>query len=156
MATTQTGPLFGAGLGVRLIFITLGGRFRLANFEDFQLWTLDAEVGLRIPLGALEPYFTFAGGYATLGSFDALDGVDVSVKGLNLRGGFGLDYYVANTFSIGANVSGDLMFLSRGGVDDLDADAGAPGGDTRSEIYARDGSGIGGGVTLTAVAGLHF
>jgi hypothetical protein len=102
--STQNGLVFGGGLGVRLIFITLGGRFRIGTFEDWQLWTLNAEAGLRIPLGALEPYFTFGGGYAALGSFDTQsfggalgtsEGLDIS--GFNLRGGVGLDYFVGST-----------------------------------------------------------
>jgi hypothetical protein len=162
VSTTQTGPLFGAGLGVRLIFITLGGRFRLGSFEEWQVWTLDAEVGVRIPLGALEPYFVLAGGYASLGSFDGANVAgaddDVAIRGFNLRGGVGLDYYIGNTFSIGGNVSGDFMFLSRTGLDFDDVE-GEPNGEeqaTRQQIYAQDGSGIGGGVTVTLVAGLHF
>lgn len=159
VSTTQTGPLFGAGAGVRLIFLTLGGRFRLGSFEEWQLWTLNAEVGFRIPLGPLEPYFVFAGGYAKLGSFEpgnALAGNDgVNVRGLNLRGGVGLDYYIGNTFSVGGNLSGDLLFLSRPGVE-LDIPDEADEEQARAELYERDGSGIGAAVTLTLVAGLHF
>jgi hypothetical protein len=157
VATTQFGPVFGAGAGVRLIVFTLGGRFRFGSFEEWQLWTLDAEFGMRIPLGSLEPYFTLAGGYAALGSFganDTLDSSDVSVRGFNLRGAVGLDYYIGNAFSIGGNLSGDVLFLARGGLDAADL----PENDEEldSELYARDGSGIGAGVTFTAVAGVHF
>jgi hypothetical protein len=157
VATTQVGPLFGVGAGVRLIVFTLGGRFRLGKFEEWQVWTLDAEIGMRIPLGSLEPYFTFAGGYASLGSFaanDALDNSDVSVRGFNLRGAFGVDYYIGNAFSVGGNLSGDVLFLARGGLDAADFEANDE--DLDSEVYARDGSGIGAGVTFTAVAGVHF
>ena len=155
ISTTQTGPLFGAGMGVRLIFITLGGRFRLGSFEEWQLWTLDAEVGFRVPLGPLEPYFSVAGGYASLGSFEldgALENEGVDARGFNLRGAVGLDYYIGNTLSLGGNLSGDLLFLSRSGVDAGDIED----EDTASAVYASDGSGIGAGVTLTLVAGLHF
>ncbi|MGC4070748.1 MAG: hypothetical protein QM784_39960 [Polyangiaceae bacterium] len=68
--STQQGMVFGGGLGVRLILLTLGGRFRLGNFENWQLWTLDAEAGIHLPLGRVEPYFTVGGGYASLGAFD--------------------------------------------------------------------------------------
>ncbi len=56
--TTQTGLAYGGGLGVRLIFLTLGARFRMASFPDYQLWTLNGEAGFRIPFGSVEPYFT--------------------------------------------------------------------------------------------------
>jgi len=69
--TTQTGLLYGAGVGVRLLVFTAGVRFRLGSFSAWQLWTLDAEGGLRIPIGRLEPYFTVGAGYASLGSFSA-------------------------------------------------------------------------------------
>ena len=160
LATTQTGPLFGVGMGVRLIFLTLGARFRLGSFEDWQLWTLNAELGFRIPLGALEPYFVFAGGYASLGKFDGgntFNSDDVRVRGFNLRGGVGLDYYLANNFSIGGNLSGDFLFLSRPGVDITEVpDEESTPEEARAQLYAQDGSGIGGGVTFTLVAGLHF
>src|SRR5262249_22166129 len=119
--TTQTGLLYGAGLGIRLVFITLGGRFRMGSFSDYQVWTLDAEVGLRVPCGSVEPYFVLGGGYASMGAFDAKDlgGVsasNVSVSGYNVRAGGGVDVYVTPVFSIGANASADLLGLSRGKV----------------------------------------
>jgi len=166
VSTTQTGLAAGAGLGVRLIFLTLGGRFRLATFSEYQLWTLNAELGLRIPLGRLEPYFSFAGGYASLGSFDtssvgaAFEQADVDVRGFNVRGGFGLDYYVGKRFSVGGNVSGDLLFLTRPRVDEAKLEgAAAVGGENAelaAEVYGRDGSSIGGAVTAMLVLGLHF
>lgn len=139
--TQQTGLVYGGGLGLRLVFLTLGARFRLASFSEWQLWTLNAEAGLRIPIGSIEPYFTFGGGYASIGSFET-DRVDVS--GFNVRGGVGLDWYLAEVFSVGGNLTGDVLFLSRPEID------GATG------LYAQSGSSIGAGGTLTLVLGLHF
>jgi hypothetical protein len=156
--STQTGPLYGGGIGFRLVFITLGGRFRYATFSDFELWTLDAEVGMRIPLGALEPYFTFAGGYASLGSFSSeniganLNDAGVDITGFNLRIGGGLDVYLSEMFSIGANVTGEMLFLSRPGVDLADM----PAEPTVEAVYEKDGSSIGAGLSVTGVIGLHF
>jgi hypothetical protein len=148
--TSQTGLVYGAGVGVRLLVFTAGVRFRLANFSDWQLWTLNAEGGLRVPLGSLEPYFTVSAGYASIGSFSTGSPAssDASIKGFNARLGAGLDYYVSNTFSVGANLTGDVLFLSRS------AQASASGDE--AAVYGKDGSGIGAGATLTAVAGLHF
>lgn len=158
--STQTGPTFGAGAGVRLIFLTAGARFRFASFSAWKLWTLGAEFGFRIPLGSLEPYFTFGGGYAALGSFDSSAGLaaagieaqDLSARGFNLRGGAGFDYYFGHTLSVGANLSGDLLFLSRGKV--TTQPQGTP--PDLAVLYAEDGSSIGGGVALTGLIGLHF
>jgi hypothetical protein len=148
--TSQTGLVYGAGVGVRLLVFTAGVRFRLGTFSEWQLWTLNAEGGLRIPLGSLEPYFTVGGGYASLGSFStsAPASSKADVKGFNARLGAGLDYYLSNTFSVGANFTGDVLFLSRS------AQASASGDE--AAVYGKDGSSIGAGATLTAVAGLHF
>ena len=71
---------------------------------------------------------------------------------MNGRIGAGLDYYLSNTFSVGGNLTGDLLFLSRSKV----ADAGASTSGDEAAVYAKDGSSIGAGATLTAVVGLHF
>jgi hypothetical protein len=159
--TTQTGLMYGGGLGVRLVFLTLGGRFRLGHFDQWDLWTVNAELGIHIPLGALEPYFTLGGGYASMGSFNSgkiggdLQSEDVDVKGWNVRGGFGIDYYLSNTFSLGANLTGEMLVLTRPGVDPSKLQATGSSEDA-SQIYAADGSSIGSAVSLTLVAGLHF
>jgi hypothetical protein len=152
--TTQTGVVYGAGLGVRLLVFTAGARFRLGTFSEWQLWTLDAEGGLRIPIGSLEPYFTVGAGYASLGSFSssAPASSKAAAKGFNARLGAGLDYYLSNTFSVGANFTGDLLFLSRSAV----SGASASTSGNEATVYAKDGSSIGAGATLTAVLGLHF
>jgi hypothetical protein len=160
--TTQTGLLFGGGLGVRLVFLTLGARFRLGTFSEWQLWTLNGELGIRIPLGSLEPYFTLGAGYASIGAFDTanvgadLNSAGVDITGFDIRGGFGIDYYLSDAFSLGANLTGDLLFLTRPGVDPTKFQGTATGGQAAAQVYAADGSSIGSGVTLTAVVGLHF
>lgn len=159
--TSQTGLVYGAGLGLRLVFITLGPRFRIGTFDQWQLWTLNGELGLRIPLGDIEPYFTFGGGYASVGSFDSgnlggkLNSDDVDITGYNIRGGFGLDIYLSSAFSIGANLTGEMLVLTRPGVDPSKLQATGTSADA-SQVYQADGSSIGAGVTLTGVVGLHF
>jgi hypothetical protein len=164
VATTQTGPAFGAGLGVRLVFVTLGARFRLGTFDEWQLWTLNGELGIRIPLGAVEPYMTLGGGYASVGSFDTsnvgadLNEANVEITGFNVRGGVGVDVYLSDLFSVGANLTGEVLALTRPGVDPSKLNVSGSGGSqaAEAEVYAADGSSIGSAVTLTAVAGLHF
>jgi hypothetical protein len=144
--------------------LTLGARFRLGSFSDWQLWTLNLEAGLRIPIGVVEPYFTLGGGYASVGSFDAanigsgLNSAGVDITGFNVRGGFGIDVYLSENFSLGANLTGDLMFLERPSAE-TPPDVGTlpPEEAMRvQEVYSRDGSSIGAGTALTFVAGLHF
>ena len=155
--TTQTGLVYGAGLGLRLIFITIGPRFRLANFDKYDIWTLNAELGIHIPLGSVEPYFTLGGGYASMGSFGqknvgaGLNSEDVDITGYNIRGGFGIDIYLSDTFSLGGNLTGEMLALTRPGVDRSKLSAAS-----QDSVYAADGSSIGAAAALTAVAGLHF
>jgi hypothetical protein len=156
--TTQTGLVAGAAAGVRLVFWTVGARFRYAAFQDWKLWTLGVEGGLHMPLGVLEPYATVGVGYASVGSMkygtiDAMgqaaagSGDGPSAKGFDARLGVGLDYYLTNMFSIGLNVTGDMLVLSRSALSDPEF---------AGTVYTADGSSIGAGVTATFVAGLHF
>lgn len=159
--TTQVGPLVGAGLGFRLLYLTLGPRFRYGNFGEWQLWTLDGELGLRIPIGRVEPYFLAAGGYASIGAVDAHDvfsNTDVHVRGWNLRGGVGLDLYLGQVFTVGGVVSGEALFLTRPGVDPAALASASLGADaaTIETLYAADGSSIGAALTVAAVIGLHL
>ncbi len=168
---SQSGLVFGGGLGLRIIFITAGARFRLGHFDAWDLWTLNAELGLRIPVGSVEPYFTFGGGYASAGSFDSgnigsgINTSGVDITGYDLRGGGGIDFYLSDAFSIGASVTGEVLFLTRPGVDPqkLAASGSASANPDQAaveahakDVYAADGSSIGSGLTLSAVVGLHF
>src|SRR5262245_17676146 len=77
--SSGVGPAASVGLGLRLVFVTLGVRARVGAFDDtsiersvgrWQTWSLDGEIGLRVPLGRFEPYFRAYGGYTTFGSLD--------------------------------------------------------------------------------------
>ncbi len=163
VATKDGGMMFGAGAGIRLLFITLGARARLGKFSQWNVGTLNAEVGIHVPLGDLEPYFTLGGGYAFLGSLDQNNwGAGVSIRGYDIRGGFGLDYYVTPVFSIGGNLTGEVLGLTRPGVN-LSAATNASGTgqpgqlDAASQqIAAADGSSMGAAFSASAVLGLHF
>ena len=142
--------IYGAGLGVRLLVFTFGARFRFGDFPDWELWTLNVEGGIHIPIGRVEPYVTFGGGYASLGAWNKSKiGSDMRrADGLGLRAGVGLDFYPTNTFSVGANFTGDILFLTRASDIPLDP--------VPVLLYPDGGSGIGLGGTLSAVFGLHF
>jgi hypothetical protein len=161
--TSPTGLMVGAGLGLRLVFLTIGPRFRFSTFSDFDIWSLGAELGLRIPIGSVEPYFTVGGGYAAMGS----PGSDALSKRAEISGGYGrfgggLDFYVTEVFSVGASLTGEVLALTRPGVDIQDvqstqAPASEQEAQARAEaIYRADGSAVGFGVTGAAVLGLHF
>lgn len=162
----SSGLVYGAGLGVRLIVFTLGARFRLGTLSDWDLWSLNLEAGFHIPLGNFEPYFTFSGGYSSIGAFSGknigtkINSSHVDITGYDIRLGGGLDYYVTPAFSVGAAISGDFLGLSRSGLKGLTAATSAgSGGTTQADaqkVYAADGSSLGSALAFTAVLGLHF
>lgn len=182
--TSDMGAMAGVGAGVRLVFLTIGPRFRVAHFANWDLWSLNAELGIHIPLGSVEPYFTLGGGYAKLGnatqaSFSSDSGVKIT--GYDIRGGFGVDYYVTNTFSVGVNGTAELLAMTRPGVnpsslltadqktyvnagsncaaqpaDKQQACAQAVEANAKAQAYAADGSSLGMAGALSLVLGLHF
>ncbi len=161
VATQRGGLTLGGGLGVRLVFITLGPRFRFGTFGDWQVYTLNGEVGLRIPVGRVEPYALLSGGYASVGAVkvhDRVDSSDVDIRGWNLRAGGGADVYLSKAFTLGGRLTGDALFLTRPGVDPVAlAEAGSgPDGARLQAVYRTDGSSIGAALTASAVVGLHF
>jgi hypothetical protein len=168
--TKHFGPSFGAGLGVRLLFLTIGPRVRLGRFGSFDLWTFNAQLGFHVPIGIVEPYFTFGGGYAMLTSLgntsqnSAVSLDEVSIRGWNARTGFGMDVYLTPVVSVGGHLTGELLGLTRPGVSPADLQRAATSSPTTEQeavaaaeqIYEADGSSYGGAVTLSAVVGLHF
>jgi hypothetical protein len=182
--TSDVGAMAGVGAGLRLVFLTIGPRFRVAHFSNWDLWSLNAELGIHIPLGSVEPYFTLGGGYAKVGnatqaSFTSDNGVKIT--GYDVRGGFGIDYYVTNTFSVGVNGTAELLAMTRPGVnptsllttdqqsyvnsgkncasqpaDKQQACAQAVAAQAQAQAYAADGSSLGIAGALSLVLGLHF
>jgi hypothetical protein len=161
--SSQGGALYGLGAGLRLVFLTLGARFRLGDFSAWQLWTLDAEAGLHMPVGRVEPYFNFAAGYASLGAFGgANSAVDLQKAGVNIYGwnarlGFGTDIYITRAISVGALLTGEMLYLKRS----KHLQISNPNLDPTTlqkvnQVYANDGSSVGGAMTLTGVLGFHL
>jgi hypothetical protein len=161
-SSSQTGLMYGAGLGVRIIFVTLGAKFRIATMSAFDIWTLNAEAGLRIPLGPLEPYLTLGGGFASVGAFStssiaSSDRGNVSITGYDVRAGGGLDYYVTPIFSVGAAVTFEVLGLTRPGVNLSDVQTAANStGTATAEAYKVSGSSVGSAFSGSLVLGLHF
>ena len=95
-SSSAFGPYFGAGAGLRLLFLTVGPSFRYAAFSDWNLWTLNLDLGWHIPLGNLEPYAMLGGGFAKLGYHGDVQSrwpgaSDLSTSGFNVRLGGGID-----------------------------------------------------------------
>lgn len=149
---SASGLAFGGTAGVRWLFYTLGARFRYGLLNEFSIWSLGGDVGLRVPLGDFEPYALLGGSYVSLGAFSADDALralgastELEAQGFSLRLGGGFDYYVTPVFSTGISVDAESLFLSRDAVR----------GDTGT-LYDEAGSAVGLAVTSMAVLALHF
>jgi hypothetical protein len=140
--TSGLGVSAGGALGLRLLFFTVGPRVRYAQFSGFHLLSVDLDFAWRVPLGNFEPYGVIGAGYATLGS-DSLQGT--SSTGFNVRIGGGFDYYLTSVVSVGGSLTFELTRLSHGAV-----------GSSVGDPAFGDVSGVGLGITPSAVLGLHF
>jgi len=148
--TVDVGPEFGVAAGIRLVFVTLGARFQYGAFRDWDLWSLGAETALRVPLGSLEPYLMLGAGYARLGRVQS-SSMRVHAQGYNVRLGLGADYYFTHMFSLGAGLSGELIGLTRPGVD-LNRSTGS----VNQDVYQLDGSALGIALTGALAVGFHL
>jgi hypothetical protein len=168
------GAFFGLGAGVRLAFLTLGGRYRTGAWSNWSLSTFDGEIGAHIAIGPIEPYFTFGGGYAWMGTTEGTTAGNAAldVHGFDARAGLGVDYHPDRMLSVGLNFTGDLLALARPGVD-LTASPEAqiqqvaarcnsiadPAGKQQCAIDAlqqAEGTSVGVGGAISVVMGLHF
>ena len=165
--TSAGGPAFSLGAGVRFVVLVLGARLRHNALSSFNMWQINAEAGLKIPVSSFDLLFGLHGGYSFAGrlgdagiatntstpaSSDA-----VALRGFNAGLDIAFDYYVSPLFSVGAGILGDFLFLNRPPVD-------KPAGLTPDQqaaidndpIYQKSGTSAGlqlaGGLRL----GLHF
>lgn len=162
--TSANGGVLGAGLGVRLLYFTLGARGRVGFFSDWQLFSIGGEVGVHLPLGRLDPHVDLGFGYVGLGSFEsAVSGAAdaIAIRGIYGRISGGLDVYLTPMFSIGGSVSWELLGLTRPGlspsaIERIKSDPAGNPQQTKADLLATEGTSVGSALALTAVAGLHF
>lgn len=150
LSRTATGGMLDLGLGARLLFFTLGARGRLSILDRFTMLRVGPEVGLRIPIGSIEPRITLGGGYATI--------FDNPTTGGYVRVAGGLDYFVSTHFALGADLSGDLLVS-----DGADGDATDPqrvrqnaAASSDDEVTFDGTTGVGLGIALGLHVGLHL
>jgi hypothetical protein len=139
----ETGLGFGAAAGVRLQILSVGLHLAVGQFTSFDVWALNLDGQLRIPLGFIEPYLRVGLGYAFLGSFQGTDMKGVDVNGWDAQVGFGIDLYPADFFSLGAGADLTILNLSR---------TASP----TSVDLTQDGAAVGLAVWLQVKAALHF
>ena len=112
------GGFFGIAGGAKLLFLSIGPHARFGRFQDWDLWTLDLDIGFHAPLGAFEPFVRLGGGYARLSrAFDKVPhGGSLRSDGYNLSLALGVDYFVSHYLTIGGRMGGELIGLHRAGV----------------------------------------
>jgi hypothetical protein len=165
---TAWGGMLGLGAGVRLLVFTLGVRARLNELSAFDFWEINGEVGCHIPIKKWDPYFALHGGYTFVGSLTSsaagdsasMPASDISVHGADAGLSVGLDYYFLSVLSLGLDVTGEGLFLSRppaalpSGFDQLPA---AEQNMIKSQpIYSASGDSVGFGVSGSLHLGLHL
>jgi hypothetical protein len=155
--TSSTGPSFGAAAGLRLFIVTIGARANFNDLADFQFWQLDGEIGLHIPIGHFEPYFGIHGGYCFVGSLTAgvSNSPSVTVTGGDAGLQVGLDYYFNHFVSLGLDVSGNALFMSRPATT-LPADVVSQLPAQDQTAYKQSGDSVGFGLTPSLRLGFHL
>jgi len=171
LPSSLQGPSARLGLGLRLSAVSLSLVGSLAAFsaderfemDSLYLWSVDGELAFHLFSGSkVEPYLLLGAGYSSLnGIEDAVPGVEGAyrVRGVNARGGIGLDYYATNTFSIGALATAELLFLTRPGVSAfglMQPEQVETVGEARARALEGDGSSVGAAYSIVIGPGLHF
>lgn len=125
--TSSAGPAFDVGAGVRFVILVLGARLRYNALSSFNMWQINGEAGLKIPVSSFDIHFGLHGGYSFVGRLgDAGLATNTSTPAstdkVNIRGfnggiDVGFDYYVSSLFSVGVGAIGDFLLLNRPPVD---------------------------------------
>ncbi len=158
---SASGPAFGIGAGVRLIFLSAGFRVRDLQLSSFNLWETDLEAALHFRIWRFDLYLGARGGYAFLGSFSAdslrtstgSSASTVTVHGWNVGPTLGLDYYITKLVSVGVDTNAEVLFLRRPPLPLQPGQTVAP---QYASLYADSGSSIGAGFVGVAHLGIHF
>jgi hypothetical protein len=164
-SSDASGGYVGAGLGAQLIFIRIGPRFRVGFYPEWQIYSINGELGFRIPIGIVEPHIDLGAGYSALGSLGGLLAStpdSVQIDGFNVRAGGGIDFFPTPILSLGATFTWELMGLTRPGVDasyiaSIQNDPTATSEEkAQAEALKAEGSGYGQAFTIGARLGLNF
>jgi len=162
--TATGGPAFGMGAGLRLAFLTLGASGRELQLSDFNLWEIDAEVGLHIRIDRVDPYFGVRGGYAFIDSVSSDSARSTagtsqsSATGFNVGLLLGVDYYFSHWVSVGVDANPEFLLLHRPPLPlppGVSPETSSLSPDQQA-LYQQSGSTIGFGFASAARLGVHF
>jgi hypothetical protein len=158
---TATGPAFGFGAGVRLVFFSAGVRVRDLEMSAFNMWETDLEAALHFRIWRIDGAIGARGGYVFLGQFSSdaiaaassMNASTVTVHGWNVGPTVDLDFYLSKLVSIGVDANAEFLFLERPPIP-------LPAGDTANSAYASlyqdSGSSAGVGFLAMSHLGVHF
>lgn len=158
---TEWGPTFGASAGLRFLMFTIGASSSVGFFRDDQdgrdqsLWNLDVDVGVKLPVWRVEPYFAVGAGYSRAHGMDDV-GHDGILDGFNIHAFTGTNAIVHRNFVVGLRIEGQLLVLTRQNVSFADAvSSGTPQSDVEAaeELDEARGSSIGGTLGILVDAG---
>lgn len=151
-ASSGVGVAYAGGLGLRLLYFTLGARVSAADVGTFRTLGVGGELGMKLPIGNLEPLAVLDVGYVGASGLAAstTDGGLSSVGGLGLNLGIGADYYLSDYFSIGASLRLGLSVLGRPAQDPDDFNG------AMDPVYADGGAGTGTSLALALRVGFHL
>jgi hypothetical protein len=146
------GGLFGIMGGAKLLFLSVGPHATFGRFQDWDLWTLNLDVGFHAPLGHFEPFLRLGGGYTRLSrAFDKVrNGGSLHSDGYDISLALGADYFVVPYLTIGGRFSGQLLGLHRSGVN-LDTQDGLV-----NDYLKYDGAALGLALSGSMALGLHL
>jgi hypothetical protein len=164
---SSAGPMVSFGAGLRFVVLVVGVRAKYNALSAFNMWQINGEIGLKIPISKLDFLVGLHGGYSFVGSLGEANSAtnsatptstdDVKIRGFNAGLDLALDYYITPIFSIGGGFFVDGLFLNRPKLE-------VPGNLTpqqqalldQQELYQKSGTSaglqLGGGLRL----GLHL
>ena len=166
--TASSGPVFGGGIGARLLFFSFGVRARDLILSDIgDLWEIGGEAAFHLRVWHIDPYFGVRGGYNFVGSLNQSSvnsatgstSPSVSVHGFNVGPMIGIDYYFNHWISAGADFDAQFLFLQRptvalpAGVTQADVAKLPP---SAQQLYNQSGSSAGIQISPTVHLGIHF
>ena len=157
------------GAGIRYVLLVAGVRAKYNVLSAFNMWQVNGEVGLKIPIDSLDLLVGVHGGYSFVGSLG--DGTvassdnsatpsnndAVKIRGFNAGLDLGVDYYLTKNFSVGGGVFGDFLYLKRPPVskpDGLTAEQSAAL--DSSDLYQKSGTSAGMQLGAAVRIGGHF
>lgn len=155
------GGVFGVAAGARVLFFTGGLRVRYHALSNFGLWNFLGDLGVHIPYGRFDPYASLHFGYAKVVGLSEQTLLepqrpsigDVSIGGFMSGLSGGGHYYFSNTFSLGADLTLDFLFLGRSKVT---PPASLSTADQNATLYTKDSKSVGFGASGALVFGVHF